>query len=66
MEKRRKKTKKHKATTEEPIKLLKDDNEINSDNSDDKIILRRSGRTSKPTAKKRDLIGFSAAGEDRK
>ncbi len=66
IEKRRKETKKYKATTENPIKLLENDNEINSDDSDDKIILRRSGRVLKSTAKKRDLIGFSAAGEGRK
>ncbi len=66
VEKRRKEAKKHRTTTEELIKLSKNDNEINSDDSDDKIILRRSRRVSKPTAKKRDLIGPSAAGEDRK
>ena len=66
IKKRRKKTKKYRATTEKPIKLLKDDNKINSDNSDDKIILGRSGRASKPTAKKRDLIEPNAAGEGRK
>jgi len=66
VEKRRKEAKKYKITTEELIELLKNDDEINSDDSDDEIILRRSGRVLKLTAKKRDLIGSSAAGEDRK
>ena len=66
MKKRRKKAKKYKATTEKPIKLSEDDNEVDSDDSDDKILLRRSGRALKLTIKKRDLIGPSAAGEDRK
>ncbi len=66
IEKCRKETKKYGATTEEPIKLSEGDNKINNDNSDDEIILRRSGRALKSTAKKRDLIGPSAAGEGRK
>jgi len=66
VEKHRKETKKYKTTTEELIKLLEDDNKIDSDNSDDKIIIQRLGRILKLTVKKRDLIGSSAAGEDRK
>src|SRR6266498_5035579 len=63
IKKRRKETKKYGTTTEKPIKLLEDDDEINNDNNDDKIVLQRLGRVLKSMTKKRDLIGFNAAGE---
>ena len=66
VEKRRKEVKKYGATTEELIELLEGDDEVDSDDSDDEIVLRRSGRVLKSTAKKRDLIGSSAADESRK
>ncbi len=68
-EKAEKCRKKKGATTEELIKLLEGDNEIDRDSDDDsndKIILRRSERISKSTIKKLDLIGFSAAGKGRR